>query len=117
MEKSLNHYVPDSVIIKQYKEEIVRLKQKLENQDKAIEAFKKWQSRVAERNVHYWLNEGLKFLSKEFSNEDLKDIRNLHNIVVQYKSKLKQMKRYRELKEAFDSLMSKYISLNNKVNK
>ena len=117
MEKSLNHYIPDAVIIKQYKKEIKKLKQKLENQDKAIEAFKKWQSRVAERNVHYWLNEGLKFLSEEFNNEDLKDIRKLHNIVTEYKSKMKQMKRYRELKEAFDSLMSKYVTLTNKIDK
>ena len=61
-----NKDVPDSAIIKQllveigkWKSEVAHLEEVIRQKDEAIEAFKKWQSGVADYNYKYWLHQGL----------------------------------------------------------
>lgn len=82
--KLSNKDVPAEAVLKQVliengqlKSEIDYLKNELENRDKAIAAFKVWQSRVAKYNVDYWLNEGYKLVGEPIDEERVKHIRSL----------------------------------------
>ena len=54
-----------------------RLRQQLSLRDKAIEDFKAWQSKVAERNYEYWLTKGLSLMQNLPSQEEIKALRGL----------------------------------------
>lgn len=56
------------------KSEIDELKDKLERKDKAIAAFKKWQSKVAEYKWQYWLQEGILLMDTPPDNSILKKL-------------------------------------------
>ena len=50
---------------KQLEAKIENLQAKLDAKERAISAFKKWQSRVAQYHFEYWLNEALEFLGED----------------------------------------------------
>lgn len=65
--KTKNADVPAETIVRhlakeigELKSEICHLKHVIEQKDRAIEDFKKWQSRVAFYHCKYWLNEGMR---------------------------------------------------------
>ena len=72
----INH-VPDKTILRHVlqengalKAENDELRDALERKEKAIAAFKEWQSKVAEHNFKFWLGRGAE-LMKERPSEDL----------------------------------------------
>lgn len=114
MRENLNKSVPDSTIIRHLKnyisvleEENSRLRNSLNNKEKAIKAFKEWQSKVADYKVTYWLNEGIKLLSEE-TKKEIGDIKSFRKFFTDRKS---YHKMYKDLKNAYDILLSKYIKL------
>ena len=71
--------------------EIDELKDQLARKDKAIEAFKKWQSRVADYKWHYWLNEGVKLMEEPPDKAMLNALKNLlgcHRIFHEWEKKV-----------------------------
>ena len=97
---SMNNDVPPEAIIRQQRLEMIRLRQeidelksKLELREKAIAEFKKWQSKVAERNYSYWLNEGLKLAHNQPDKEQLNHLKNLLGNFDRYKRYLTYIER------------------------
>ena len=56
------------------KAEIDFLKAEIERKDKAIAAFKKWQSKVAQHKFEYWMLEGRKLMEEQPEEKLFKDI-------------------------------------------
>lgn len=106
-----NKDVPDSAIIKQLsiengklKSEIAHLESELENKNKAIEAFKEWQKRLAKYKFEYWLSEGIKILDNPPSNRELNRLRSILGISVIFDAHLKKLvKRYESLMRVINS--------------
>lgn len=74
--------VPDKTILRhvlreneELKAENEVLKEKVERQEKAITAFKEWQSKVAERSFQYWLSKGAELMKEKPSKELLRSLR------------------------------------------
>lgn len=75
--KNLNNdEVPIECILKhviqeneKLKKEVSYLKDQLNRKEDAIKAFKKWQAKVAEYKIEYWMNEGKKLMVKNYDDE------------------------------------------------
>ena len=81
MTKMMNEGVPPETTLKyiiQEKKalqiEIGSLKAEIERKDKAIAAFKKWQSKVAQHKCEYWMLEGRKLMEEQPEEKLFKDI-------------------------------------------
>ena len=59
------------------KAEIDELKAEIERKDKAIAAFKKWQSRVAQYKFEYWMQEGRKLMEEQPEEKRFKEFRRI----------------------------------------
>lgn len=71
--------------------EIDELKDQLARKDAAITSFKKWQSKVAERNWEYWLSEGIKLMETPPETEMLNALKKLlgcHRIFKEWEKKV-----------------------------
>lgn len=71
--------------------EIDELKDQLARKDAAIASFKKWQSKVAERNWAYWLSEGIKLMETPPETEMLNALKKLlgcHRIFKEWEKKV-----------------------------
>lgn len=83
---------PEAVIRQMVKErkklqsEILNLKLQIRRKDLAIEEFKKWQSRVAERKWQYWLNQGIELMQTPPDDELLQKLKHLWSIDANYKN-------------------------------
>jgi len=84
MMKKMNKDVPDSAVIRQLsiengklKAEIDFLREELDRKNKAIEAFKKWQSKVATFHVNYWLTDGIRLIDNPPSAEAVRKLRRI----------------------------------------
>ena len=53
------------------------LKAEIERKDKAIAAFKKWQSRVAQYKFEYWMTEGMKLMEEQPEEKRFKEFRRI----------------------------------------
>ncbi|MBO7582114.1 MAG: hypothetical protein J6T38_11455 [Bacteroidaceae bacterium] len=53
------------------------LKAEIERKDKAIAAFKKWQSRVAQYKFEYWMAEGMKLMEEQPEEKRFKEFRRI----------------------------------------
>lgn len=80
----MNKDVPDKTIIRhlsiengKLKSEIQYLEDEIVRRDKAIEAFKHWQSRVAEYKWDYWLGEGISLMENPPSKDSVERLRSL----------------------------------------
>ena len=98
--KRLNEDVPNETIIRHMKveqgkllAEIDELKYEIEKRDKAIAAFKKWQSRVAEYNYQYWLREGIKLMEQQPEEREFNTLFNLINHWTFFKKRFETIKR------------------------
>ena len=98
--RQLNKDLPDWVvekykikkILQEYGElqsEVAYLKYELEQKNKAINAFKKWQRRSAEYNYQYWLHEGIKLLEEQPEEREFKALFQLMNGWELFKSRFK----------------------------
>ena len=81
--KTYNDVPPETVIRHMAQErgqllaEIEELKDTVSRQKRAIEAFKKWQSKVAEYKWQYWLQEGIQLMETPPDNKMLRVLINL----------------------------------------
>ena len=96
MIKTRNESVPPEAIIRQLvkennklKTEIGRLKSIIGNKDAAISAFKKWQSKVAERKWIYWLYEGVKLMETPPEEEVHNSLKHIFNSEALWKKRAK----------------------------
>lgn len=69
-------------------EKIKLLERQLANKAKAISAFKEWQSKVAEYNVEYWLNQGIELMKEPPKKELIKALRQYVCTYHTYKDKV-----------------------------
>lgn len=69
-------------------DKIKLLERQLANKAKAISAFKEWQSKVAEYNVEYWLNQGIELLKEPPKKELIKALRQYVCTYHTYKDKI-----------------------------
>lgn len=79
-----NKDIPESAVIKQLliengklKSEIAYLESELESRNKAIAAFKDWQTRLAAYKYKYWLDKGVELLRERPSEELLHQLRSV----------------------------------------
>ena len=70
------------------KSEVAYLESELASRDKAIKAFKKWQSRVASYKRDYWLHEGLKLIEEPIDEQ-------LHQDMLSFLSQLGRYDKYK----------------------
>lgn len=80
----MNEGVPPETILKYViKEkralqlEVEQLRAELERKDKAIAAFKKWQSKMAKYKCDYWLSEGMKLMEEQPEEKRFKQFRRI----------------------------------------
>lgn len=119
--KPLNDYVPIDHALKveigQLKRELQRLKSRnsrlesmLKSRDQAIADFKKWQQRMADYKYKYWLGEAL----NKFGITLDKDTKELVDIVRKRLQDEETWKsKYKQVRQAFDSLISKRHAADN----
>ena len=127
----LNHDLPDEVIEKykikkilqdygELQSEVEYLKYELEQKDKAIRAFKKWQSRCAEYNYQYWLNEGIKLLEEQPEEREWRALYSLINgwkmFNTRFKTILKNIKGIEAARKTLLTMIEEQEKLNNSIN-
>lgn len=88
---------PEAVIRQMVKErkklqlEIRDLKMQIQRKEWAIEEFKKWQSKVAERHFMYWLEQGVELMQTPPDEELLQKLKHLWSVDANYKHWEKKM--------------------------
>ena len=98
MKKKMNKDVPVESVLKQVliengklKSEIDYLNNELQAKNRAIEAFKIWQGKVAKRSIQYWLVDHVNLLNEPLSDEAVNILRRLLGNKDSYKHKLKSL--------------------------
>lgn len=98
MKKKMNKDVPVESVLKQVliengklKSEIDYLNNELQAKNRAIEAFKIWQGKVAKRSIQYWLVDHVNLLNEPLSDEAVNILRRLLGNKDSYKRKLKSL--------------------------
>lgn len=88
-----NAYKNAQIEIGKLKSENDELKYKLEQKEKAIKEFKKWQGKVATYKWKYWLTEGLKLADEQPDKETYNAIVDYFSGIESYTRKLNRLKR------------------------
>lgn len=88
------------------KSEIQYLEAELEAKNNAIEAFKKWQTRMKEYKAAYWLTEGIKLAKEEKDIKQLKLAIAFVSMDTRFNSLVKQLEEaYEEVKQKGKDLL------------
>lgn len=99
-----NKDLPAEAVLKQVliekgklESEVQYLESELAMKNKAIEEFKKWQAKVAERSIYYWLTEGWTFLGyDDFPEETNQNLRDMARELENFCTAIKKMKKKQE---------------------
>ena len=102
----MNEGIPSETILRHVIEEnkklqieINRLTAEIEWRDKAIAAFKRWQSKVATFKMEYWFNEGIRLMENPPKDIDFKSIRRYIHDRCQFDYHYALAEKYYELAE------------------
>lgn len=102
--KKMNKDVPIETILKhaliengKLKSEVAYLEDKVKRQEMAINDFKKWQSKVVERNYMYWIAAAKDFVkADEFDQKECTELLKFFQAYDAYKSMVDALKRERD---------------------
>lgn len=104
--------------IGELKSEIEYLRYEVEQRDKAITAFKKWQSRCAEYKYQYWLQEGLKLLEEQPEEREWKALFALINNWYMFRPRFKSIVRcIKNMETARQTLLAMIEEQEKSINK
>lgn len=117
-EKSLNQEVPLETLYRHtlkenamLKDEIALLESKIEKQENAIAAFKKWQRKVAERNYQYWINRAREIIGEGIDREESRELLRFFRAYDAYNGTINSLLRVKEkMEENAEKLKTRYLN-------